>query len=109
MFPDGQMAQLNVSDPQVSGYRRFSRPVLKAPLGIAARMGCAVAAETRMAVRTMLVSFSSIEDAIQSVTDIISDTRRFCPPRSKRWTKPRSRQWRRFQMPATRRTRRRCC
>jgi glycolate oxidase subunit GlcD len=70
IFPDGQTHQLNVNDPgyDVVGFLVGS----EGTLGVASRIRLRLLPKPK-AIRTMLVSFSSIEDAIQSVTDIIAD------------------------------------
>ncbi len=70
VFPDGQQLQLRVEDPgyDIVGFLVGS----EGTLGVATRIRLRLLPKPK-AVRTMLVSFSSIEDAIQSVTDIIAD------------------------------------
>jgi glycolate oxidase subunit GlcD len=69
VFPDGQQANLRVEDPgyDIVGFLVGS----EGTLGLATRIRLRLLPKPN-AIRTMLVSFSSIEDAIQSVTDIIA-------------------------------------
>ncbi len=70
VFPDGQQMHLRVEDPgfDVLGFLVGS----EGTLGIATKIRLKLL-QKPAAIRTMLVSFPSIEQAIQSVTDIIAD------------------------------------
>ncbi|MBV9080700.1 MAG: FAD-binding protein, partial [Elusimicrobia bacterium] len=69
VLPDGQVAQFRVDDP---GYDLAGFFVgTEGTLGIVTRARLKLLPKPK-AVRTMLVSFNSIEEAIQSVTDIIA-------------------------------------
>lgn len=69
VFPEGQQLHVKVEDPgyDVVGFLVGS----EGTLGIATRVRLKLLPAPKV-VRTMLVSFPSIEDAIQSVTDIIA-------------------------------------
>ncbi len=70
VFPDGVFQRLAITDPgyDVVGFLVGS----EGTLGVAAKIRLKLL-KMPAAIRTMLVSFGSIEEAIQSVTDIIAD------------------------------------